>query len=856
MRGNRIRALKGPIAAAAVSCALAAALLCPSPPRADELRIAQRMVSQPDVVDDLTVEGGREMRPYPNDGARPAQNPPSFRWRRGKTGDIYELRIRLEDGEELVRFSASNLVTLKAPLPNGTHSWRIRRWPAFVGPLDWTAWRNFTIGPEALQRKVVNPADAFSNAVEAKRPRLLPNEPERSLLIADAYIGWKRPYFDRVARRVAAEADDPFPAARLEPRAYQELEREELVAFRREIRNQVNRSMRRLYDGLIVWAVTRHLDGGQLALRQAANAADWLSRLDAFGATSNDAADLLNLRIAKALAVAYDVAYDDLDRGVRQRILNAIENRVQQTFDAYVIDDTRAITAYPYNSHGYRHVLGILSIATLVAGDTPRARPWFEAAYPVFVGLGNPWGGDDGGYANGLNYGTWEILNNLPYWDAIRSSTGVDYFDSGWAHEVGTFLNYVIPPGSPNSGFGDGAEDYRPFVWAETARMLFERTRVPVAGHLYAGWQRFIRENDLELPELEAEFASWTFLLGSGRPPMPLDRAGASTRRLPNAAVFPSIGWATLHSSLANPDRYSILFKSSPYGSFSHSHADQNSFIINGRQEPLAIDSGYYDTHKSRHHRAWTTRTEAHNAITFDGGKGQPWDELRARGRLSRFTSCPDWDAVAGDATEAYDGQLASARRTIMYLRPDHVLIYDNLVSAIPRSFEWNIHAKRRIEKTDAGGIRLAMDAGAVCIRQLAGPASGFSQTSDFPLPPNKRLQPDWKPQWHGRFTTEAKSTGTDWLFLVSFDCAEAKTGRPVRLADGGYEIAVDGRRVRIGPTVELALPADGSTDTSQCRVPPARDLLAQLKRGGGSDRPHAGPADTRETVRRLRFGD
>jgi hypothetical protein len=44
---------------------------------------------------------------------------------------------------------------------------------------------------------------------------------------------------------------------------------------------------------------------------------------------------------------------------------------------------------------------------------------------------------------------------------------------------------------------------------------------------------------------------------------------------LPAAAVFRGIGWAGLHSALDRPEQDTFfLFKSSPYGSVSHSHAD------------------------------------------------------------------------------------------------------------------------------------------------------------------------------------------------------------------------------------------------------------------------------------------
>ena len=133
---------------------------------------------------------------------------------------------------------------------------------------------------------------------------------------------------------------------------------------------------------------------------------------------------------------------------------------------------------------------------------------------------------------------------------------------------------------------------------------------------------------------------------------------------LPDTAVFPSIGWVAMHSELDDPDRYSILFKSSPYGSFNHSHGHQKRFIINGRQQSLAIDSGYYDTWKSAHHEGWTMQTKAHNAITYDGGQGQPFQYRSAQGDLLNFARCGDVDMAVGDATPAYKGELSRAVRT------------------------------------------------------------------------------------------------------------------------------------------------------------------------------------------------
>lgn len=70
-------------------------------------------------------------------------------------------------------------------------------------------------------------------------------------------------------------------------------------------------------------------------------------------------------------------------------------------------------------------------------------------------------------------------------------------------------------------------------------------------------------------------------------PPAPLARP---PRDLPQALLMRDIGWAALHSDLADRERnIMVQFKSSPFGSFSHSHADQNSFVLEAFGRPQAL---------------------------------------------------------------------------------------------------------------------------------------------------------------------------------------------------------------------------------------------------------------------------
>ncbi|MGH8019091.1 MAG: heparinase II/III domain-containing protein [Opitutaceae bacterium] len=140
---------------------------------------------------------------------------------------------------------------------------------------------------------------------------------------------------------------------------------------------------------------------------------------------------------------------------------------------------------------------------------------------------------------------------------------------------------------------------------------------------------------------------------------------------MPRSRWYRDIDWVTMHSDLADPERVSFYFKSSPYGSHNHSHADQNSFVLNAYGEALAIDAGYYDAYGTPHDVTLTRQTLAHNAITHGGGFGQPIFDITARGDVTGFVTSATVDACTGDATAAYKGALDRAVRRVIYLRPD-----------------------------------------------------------------------------------------------------------------------------------------------------------------------------------------
>lgn len=523
----------------------------------------------------------------------------------------------------------------------------------------------------------------------------------------------------------------------------------------------------KILPAALVWLATGDRLALDIAKRRALNLASW----DAEGATSFRGHDLAAVSVAWTLALAYDWLYPEFGEAERSRLAVAIGGRLKDIMGkgSYGLDDGRKLDVHPYDSHGAVTLARVSAICAVMAGMSPQFDGCFRDTVPRYLKRPVPWGGDDGGYSNGTTYGQWDVsFTHLVVWDLLRESIGVDLTKTPWAQGYGKFMTYFLPPGTPTGEFGDGAEKNWRQVWTTQAKAYAATVPSPLADW-YARQQ--FGENETSLPMLLAPYRDWSKV----PPQIPADT--------PNAILMPSIGWVAMHSNLADRGRTSVYFKSSPYGSFNHSHADQNSFVINAQGQPLAIDSGYYDYYNSPHWKGWYKQTRAHNAITFDGGQGQMFDTMAAKGRVTQFETTPAYDLVTGDATQAYGGALTRAVRSMVYVRPGTLLVFDSLASDTPHTWEWNIHAMEAMKITGTRSIEIDKDGERLCVEVLSGPGVGFSQTDQFKAAPSGV----YPKQWHGAFRSTARSRDFRMLTMLSVNCEKL----PVEVKDSSAGLGV-----------------------------------------------------------------
>jgi hypothetical protein len=728
----------------------------------------------------------------PADCATVYQAPPDFTWPPASGSNTYTVSLTFPDGHTESRATSKNWLAWDQPIPAGKYSWKV----AASGATNQAgAARSFTVDPSAVAFLTPSGDVALARAKNTARPRSWAADATSPIAAAKAeratgFNAMKTDVDGRLANAVLAE-----PASSSKNANYDDTVMEQ----------------KRTLNAAFAWAVTKDPKYGADAARRLMAQAAWSTT----GPISFANNDMGSRTVAWTLALGYDWAHDYLNDTQKATIRQAIRVRTNDMYDSYVSNGQ--ITTYPYDSHGNLTLTITAAIATLMAGDIAEADTWVKGSVTMAIVWTSPWGTNDGGFGNGTMQGTWDLGSNLLAWYVLKNTAGADISRKEWLRNHGRYLAYFTPPGSPSGQFGDGAE--------YSSQEQYARMAKAYANFAPSDFNRW--------------FASQVTGADAGRLELLLSpRDNATSAALPadtpHSAMFPSIGWAAMHSRLDDPARASVYFKSSPYGSYNHSHADQNSFTVNYKGKRLAIDSGYYDDYRTPHWTNWYKTTRAHNAITFDGGQGQGFNEKEFSGAISQFSAAGHFDAVAGQAAKAYGGALTQATRAMVYLRETNtVVVYDVLASATARTWEWNIHALNQMNKLSDTKIALANGDAVMCVEMLASPGVTFQQDSNFASAPSGSNMPN---QWHGRFVSTQKSTTAEFVTVMRIgnDCTQttivtkpatgsAPTAAPsagkrkilggagtpgpggsvsatvaLTRISGGYSVAVDGKTVTL----------------------------------------------------------
>ncbi len=707
------------------------------------------------------------------------QNPPSFTWARypiypKPSGYVLEI---WQNGVAVARYNTTrNFYLPTTAMAAGSYSWRVR----ISSNTDWSPLHPFIISSTAPKFEVPDSTTLQNRVLAHARPRqlpatFLPAAQWSTAMTADRGAALTTLTNDvNTAMANAPVTDSSWPsAAGLTGSAYSSaLYTTRVLTFG---------DTHQLEAAALLYRLT----GNTVYLNEAKKRGDELAALSPTGNTGYNYGDSIHRAIALSLIKAIDYLPGTLLEDTRRATWLAMVNTRTNTIYADLAGNDGRMDEYPYDSHG-AVAMGYLGlIATLSLGDLPAAQSWFDFAVRPYYHAVYIWSGPEGGYSPGTPYGLYEAAAALQLWGPLKASTGVDLYTKPWAIGLSRMFMQFLPPGSAGFVFGDQHElriDY------SVLKAFTARVKTPEA----AWYTRSLSGTEDPLTLLAAEYPLPASTVSVAYPPS-------------NVGLFPSTGWVAFHSNLADLGRTSIFFKASPYGSYNHSHADQNSIVVDSGGKRLLSEAGYQDYYYSPLSTSWYRLTKAHNALTFDNGIGQTADSknnIILNGNVTGFGSASATntlgaatvqDYAQGDATAAYSGLLTSAVRKVWYLRNiDAAVVLDTFAAPATHVFEWNMHAPVAFTVESASNLKVLNGTRSLCIRSLSTDGTAY-QARTGPANPYAPTEA------HAAFVKPAASLKGEFLVLLDVGCKRPTVN---------LSTTTNGRTLTVGTeTVALPLP-------------------------------------------------
>lgn len=675
------------------------------------------------------------------------QNPPDFSWTPQRGTAKYTFQLSPDEA-----FPADKTFSVDTPYNVYSHSqvlaegqwwWRANFTDAAGVASEWLGPRSFHITARA-QPFTVPPVAELLARVPQDHPRIYATRATLEAFrapLATTQKDWWATFRQRVDAAAQKPVDKEPPGDWLMgarpgggPLTDEDIQRGN------KLRSYAGSANTRMQELGFAYLLTGDRKYAEPAIAQMLEMATW----DPLGVTSYKNQDQVFRDIAWMMATTYDWCWEVMTAAQRQTVREAIIARARTLYKHFA-ESSRPIYEYPYDSHGIT-AYGYLGICALaLTGESAEADEWLRFVAATYPTVFPPWGGEEGGWGQGVAYWKWSQPFAWVFFDALKSATGVDMHQKAYCRNSSWYKLYMHPPWCDRHHFGDGnhgppdstdqsnmaraAREYNNPYFQWYAKNLPHNLGYGLYGYLW---------HDASLPV---------------RPPADL----------PQGRYFPDIGWVAMHSDLSDPDDVMLMFKSSPFGSFNHSHADQNSFVVYGYGEPLLIDSGYYDWYGSPHDMGFTRQTKAHNSVLVNG-EGQPIMDKTATGSIEQHFTSRGVDYAVGEAAPAYQGKLSKFERHILYVRPDAFLILDLLEAPAPSTFTWCVHSEQEMQLKPEQGEIIVTRGDARCLVKFLTPGGlKFEQTDQFTPPSTRKLANEW----HTYVTTSEKTQRQVFLTFV-----------------------------------------------------------------------------------------
>ncbi|MEQ6119174.1 DUF4962 domain-containing protein [Reichenbachiella sp. MALMAid0571] len=731
---------------------------------------------------------------YPEDEMQLQVNPPGFTWTKHQKATSYDFVLFEGKGNKTIQTKYEGLTNTVTALPDvlnsGLYSWLVVYKDSIGNAVGRSKLRTFNLKKGLPTLPMPDMAD-LSKQVEGIHPRLFLT-PQVLTDLKETVMNDKAPLWELCRSLADSSMSLSLPP---EPAPYKDSVFE-VSEWRRIYRPAKIGTANMVRMGLI-WSITKeqkYLEGAKQWLMHFASwNPDGITSFrvpQASGFVGNTEASMPML---ERMAMVYDWIGEELSKDEKEVVLSSIRARGNQMLKRY---EEHNFLSEPWDNHTVRSLAftGLAGLATL--GDLPDAEKWLEYVIKCYITSFPTWGGDDGGWSQGLAYSSTYNLYQTNFVEALSLCTNVNLYNKPFFRNNGYFGVYCHPPYAKRGGFGDGGEDSHSPKDILLTRRYAEAYEDPVLLWYAENINSNKNKKDQNAPVFSKAHLWQGYYMEdvvSLLTPNSGDLKPTNPSILPPSRLFKDIGWVAMHSDMGNADNdVWMLFKSSPYGSFSHSHADQNSFQLNAYGESLFIDSGYYPWYGSPHHFLWSRQTKAHNAILVNG-KGQHVQSMEAGGTIEKYEYADGLTIVTGECAKGYnlpisdkviglwkenmDGPLPDSntkthlmRRTVVFNHTKEkpwIVIQDYIKTGSPATFDYLLHSLEKM-KMDTINQRLLVQKGnaALDVYLISSEALDFNQTDKFTVDPGE--SDTGKPkQWHFSGTNIGEREEIHFLTLI-----------------------------------------------------------------------------------------
>ena len=402
------------------------------------------------------------------------------------------------------------------------------------------------------------------------------------------------------------------------------------------------------------------------------------------------------------LALVYDWCHSDLDAETLRTIRATLEKR-----GAALAKVTPGRRNFLQN-HLWVDACGMATAALAIQDEVPATREWIALTLDKWRRTHAALG-DDGASHEGVPYWSYGVEYLLKFMCLARTQLGVNFYDHDWWRNTSDYRLYLGLPRhawTPLNTIVDIADGPRCDYSYGPDYLLRALAHEYRNGH--AQWLAA----ELDAAGIRPNAAPWLNLLWfdpSVAPRTPND--------LPTLRHFPDLDLVSARTDWSG-DESLVVFKCGPFVGHKavqlferdpgggHVHPDANHFVLFGNGDWLLRDDGYR-----------TKATSQHNTLLIGGrgqlGEGAMWFQgaealaVKARPHILRADSTPALDHLVGDATEAYARTNGLQRfvRHLFFLKPNIVIVVDDIALDAARALELRFHPENKTERAADGSF-------------------------------------------------------------------------------------------------------------------------------------------------------